>query len=432
MMCFRIDDYFGMKMKVLILGSGVIGVTSAWYLAKSGHDVTVVDRQSIVANETSFANAGQISPGYSAPWAAPGIPVKAMKWLMQELAPLKISIKDLDTETLVWMTKMIANCNTKDYHINKARMMRVAEYSRDCLKELRKEINIEYNHRTQGTLQVFRTEAQVKSSKKDIEVLKECGVEHKILTAEDCLGYEPALHHTINKIVGGIHLPNDETGDCHMFVTELAKACEGLGVKFVMDTNIEKINKQGNKIVSVSTDKGEMTADTYLMALGSFSTHMLANIGIRVPVYPIKGYSLTIPIQDYASAPESTIMDETYKVAITRLGDRIRVGGTAEISSYNLELLEKRRKNIEFSIADLFPYATDLTKAEFWTGLRAMTPDGTPILGKTNIDNLFLNTGHGTLGWTMSLGSAKFVSDVINDKATDIDDSGLSVARYGR
>jgi len=377
MMYFRIDDYFGIKMKVLILGSGVIGVTSAWYLAKSGHDVTVVDRQSSVANETSFANAGQISPGYSAPWAAPGIPVKAMKWLMQELAPLKISIKDLDTETLVWMTKMVANCNTKDYHINKARMMRVAEYSRNCLRELRKEINIEYNHRTQGTLQVFRTESQVKSSKKDIEVLKECGVEHKILTAEDCLGYEPALHHTIDKIVGGIHLPNDETGDCHMFVTELAKACEGLGVKFVMDTNIEKINKQGSEIVSVSTSKGELTADAYL-------------------------------------------------------GDRIRVGGTAEISSYNLALLEKRRKNIEFSIADLFPHATDLTKAEFWTGLRAMTPDGTPILGKTNIDNLFLNTGHGTLGWTMSLGSAKFVSDVINDKTPDIDDSGLSADRYAR
>ena len=430
MICFRIDDYFGIKMKVLILGSGVIGVTSAWYLAKSGHDVTVVDRQSSVANETSFANAGQISPGYSAPWAAPGIPIKAMKWLMQELAPLKINIKDLDTETMLWMTKMVANCNTKDYHINKARMMRVAEYSRDCLRELRKEINIQYDHRTKGTLQVFRTDSQVKGSKKDIEVLKECGVDHKILTADDCLAYEPALKHTISKIVGGLQLPNDETGDCHMFVTELARECENLGVKFVMDTNIEKVNKQGNEIVSVSTSKGELTADAYLMALGSYSTHMLANIGIKVPVYPIKGYSLTLPIEDYSAAPESTIMDETYKVAITRLGDRIRVGGTAEITSYNMALLEKRRKNIEFSIADLFPHAGDLAKAEFWTGLRPMTPDGTPILGKTKIDNLFLNTGHGTLGWTMSVGSAKFVSDVINSKTPDIDSTGLSVDRY--
>ncbi|WP_413699404.1 D-amino acid dehydrogenase [Psychromonas sp. KJ10-10] len=419
-------------MKVLILGSGVIGVTSAWYLAKSGHDVTVVDRQSSVANETSFANAGQISPGYSAPWAAPGIPIKAMKWLMQELAPLKISIKDLDTETMLWMTKMVANCNTTDYHINKARMMRVAEYSRDCLRELRKEIDIQYAHRTKGTLQVFRTDSQVKGSKKDIEVLKECGVDHKILTADDCLAYEPALKHTINKIVGGLHLPNDETGDCHMFVTELARECENLGVKFVMDTNIENINKQGNEIVSVSTSKGELTADAYLMALGSYSTHMLAKIGIKVPVYPVKGYSLTLPIEDYSATPESTIMDETYKVAITRLDDRIRVGGTAEITSYNMALLEKRRKNIEFSIADLFPHAGDLAKAEFWTGLRPMTPDGTPILGKTKIDNLFLNTGHGTLGWTMSVGSAKFVSDVINSKTPEIDSTGLSADRYAR
>ena len=417
-------------MKVLVLGSGVIGVTSAWYLAKSGHDVTVVDRQPSVANETSFANAGQISPGYSAPWAAPGIPVKAIKWLMQELAPLKISTRDLDMETLLWMTKMVANCNSKDYHINKSRMMRVAEYSRNCLRDLRSEINIEYEHRTQGTLQLFRTESQVKSSKKDIQVLNECGVDHQILTPDQCLAYEPALKHTINKVVGGIRLPNDETGNCHMFVTELAKECEKLGVKFVMNTDIQKLNKQGDEITSVTTDKGEFTADAYLMALGSYSTHMLADIGIKVPVYPVKGYSLTIPIEDYSAAPESTIMDETYKVAITRLGDQIRVGGTAEITSYNLALTEKRRKNIEFSVADLFPHAADLAKADFWTGLRPMTPDGTPILGKTNIDNLFLNTGHGTLGWTMSLGSAKFISDIISCKPPDIDDSGLSIARY--
>ncbi|WP_274620353.1 FAD-dependent oxidoreductase [Colwellia maritima] len=179
-------------MKVLVLGSGVIGVTSAWYLAKSGHDVTVVDRQSTVANETSFANLGQISPGYSAPWAAPGIPIKAMKWLVQELAPLKINMKDLDAETLVWMTKLVANCNGKDYHINKSRMMRVAEYSRYCLQALRAEINIEYDHRTQGTLQLFRTQSQVKSAKKDIQVLNECGIDHKVLTPDDCLAYEPS------------------------------------------------------------------------------------------------------------------------------------------------------------------------------------------------------------------------------------------------
>lgn len=417
-------------MKILILGSGVIGVTSAWYLAKSGHEVTVIDRQSSVANETSFANAGQISPGYSAPWAAPGVPAKAIKWLMQELAPLKINIKDVDTETLVWMTKMVSNCNTKDYHTNKSRMMRIAEYSRVCLQELRQEINIQYNHRTQGTLQLFRTPSQIKSSKKDLAVLDECGIDYQVLTPEQCLEYEPALHYTIDKVAGGLRLPKDETGDCHMFVTQLAKECEALGVKFVMNTSIQKLNREHNTIVSVTTSAGEFTADSYLMALGSFSTHMLSNIGIKIPVYPVKGYSLTLPIDDFSAAPESTIMDETYKVAITRLGDNIRVGGTAEITSYNLELQQKRRKNIEFSIANLFPHAADLTQAEFWAGLRPMTPDGTPILGKTSIDNLFLNTGHGTLGWTMSLGSAKYISDIINCKPPDIDSVGLSMERY--
>ncbi|MEM5528866.1 D-amino acid dehydrogenase [Gammaproteobacteria bacterium AS21] len=417
-------------MKILILGSGVIGVTSAWYLAKSGHQVTVIDRQSSVANETSFANAGQISPGYSAPWAAPGVPAKAIKWLMQELAPLKINIKDVDTETLVWMTKMVSNCNNKDYHINKSRMMRIAEYSRVCLQELRQEINIQYNHRAQGTLQLFRTQSQIKGSKKDLSVLDECDIDYQVLTPEQCLEYEPALHYTIDKIAGGLRLPKDETGDCHMFVTQLAKECEALGVKFVMNTSIQKLNREHNTIVSVTTSAGEFTADCYLMALGAFSTHMLSNIGIKIPVYPVKGYSLTLPIDDFSAAPESTIMDETYKVAITRLGDNIRVGGTAEITSYNLELQQKRRKNIEFSIANLFPHAADLSKAEFWAGLRPMTPDGTPILGKTSIDNLFLNTGHGTLGWTMSLGSAKYISDIINCKPPDIDSVGLSMERY--
>jgi D-amino-acid dehydrogenase len=417
-------------MKILILGSGVIGVTSAWYLAKSGHEVTVIDRQSSVANETSFSNAGQISPGYSAPWAAPGVPAKAIKWLMQELAPLKINIKDVDTETLVWMTKMVSNCNNKDYHINKSRMMRIAEYSRVCLQELRQEVNIQYNHRTQGTLQLFRTQSQIKNSKKDLSVLDECDIDYQVLTPEQCLEYEPALHYTIDKVAGGLRLPKDETGDCHMFVTQLAKECAALGVKFVMNTSIQRLNREHNTIVSVATSAGEFTADSYLMTLGSFSTHMLSNIGIKIPVYPVKGYSLTLPIDDFSAAPESTIMDETYKVAITRLGDNIRVGGTAEITSYNLELQEKRRKNIEFSIANLFPHAADLSKAEFWAGLRPMTPDGTPILGKTSIDNLFLNTGHGTLGWTMSLGSAKYISDIINCKPPDIDSFGLSIERY--
>lgn len=418
-------------MQVLILGAGVVGVTSAWYLAKAGHDVTIIDRQVDVALETSYANAGQISPGYSAPWAGPGIPLKAIKWLMQDLAPFMISGKEVDTQTLSWMTKMLSNCTESAYHINKARMVRLAEYSRDCFIDLRQELNIDYDQRTKGTLQVFRTDKQVQDSKKDISVLEESGVDFQVLDVDGCIDYEPALTNVRDKIVGGLRLPGDETGDCFKFTNALADECRKMGVKFEMKTEILSINTRGDEIESITTSKGKMTSDAYLVALGSYSTPVLSKIDLKVPVYPIKGYSLTLPIIDESKAPTSTVMDETYKVAVTRFDDRIRVGGTAEIASYNKELEEKRKANVEFVVSDLFPGGGDIEKAEFWTGLRPMTPDGTPILGETKYGNLFLNTGHGTLGWTMSLGSAKYVSDIISNKTPDIDSEGMSVARYG-
>ncbi|WP_299199881.1 D-amino acid dehydrogenase [uncultured Amphritea sp.] len=418
-------------MKVLILGSGVIGVTSAWYLAKQGHQVTVIDRQSAPAMETSFANAGQISPGYSAPWAAPGVPLKAIKWLMQDLAPLMINPK-VNANTLKWMTKMLSNCTESSYHTNKARMMRLAEYSRDCFKDLRSEIEIDYEGRTGGTLQVFRTQKQVDAAAKDISVLEECGVSYEVLDREGCVSREPALGFVKEKIVGGLRLPGDETGDCFKFTNALADECKKLGVEFKFDTDIEGLISDDSQIVGVKTKQGTFTADRYLMCLGSYSTLLLANVGVVVPVYPIKGYSLTLPIVDETKAPVSTVMDETYKVAVTRFADRIRVGGTAEITSYDTSLQEKRRKNVEFTVSDLFPGGGDIAQAEFWTGLRPMTPDGTPVLGGTRYPNLYLNTGHGTLGWTMSLGSGKFVADVISGNKTDIDPEGLSVARYGQ
>ncbi len=417
-------------MKVLVLGSGVVGVTSAWYLAKAGHAVTVVDRQEDVALETSYANAGQISPGYSAPWAAPGIPLKAVKWLMQDLSPFSINAKELDAETMAWMTQMLANCTEKSYHKNKARMMRLAEYSRDCFKGIRSELDLHYDGRQKGTLQLFRTNKQIEASKKDISVLKECGVDYQALDRDGCIKYEPALGHVPEKFVGGLRLPGDETGDCYKFTNALADECKKLGVEFVMNTEIQDLKMSKGQIERVVTNKGNYTADAYLVALGSYSKAMLKQVGLEIPVYPIKGYSLTLPIKDVERAPQSTVMDETFKVAVTRFDDRIRVGGTAEIASYNTELLEKRRANVEFVVKDLFNDGGDVENAEFWTGLRPMTPDGTPILGETKIDNLFLNTGHGTLGWTMSLGSAKYVADVISSTQPEIESEGLSIARY--
>lgn len=418
-------------MHIIILGGGVLGVASAWYLSAQGHEVTVVDRQANVALETSYANAGMISPGYSSPWAAPGIPIKAIGWMLQDLAPFMINFKALDSQTLSWMLKMLRNCNTQAYQINKARMLRVANYSHECFKALRSELDIDYDGRQQGTLQLLRTQKQVTALEKDIKVLRELGIEHQLLDMAACSEVEPALANVRDKFVGGLRLPNDETGDCFKFSNALADACRARGVKFIGNTEVRALIEAGGDIKGVQTTAGLITGDAYVVALGSYSVHALKTVGIDVPVYPIKGYSLTLPIEDKRCAPQSTVMDETYKVAVTRFEDRIRVGGTAEITSYNLECPKKRRASVDFVVQDMFPGAADINKAEFWSGLRPMTPDSTPIIGGTRYRNLFINTGHGTLGWTMSLGSAKLLADIVSERSPDIDPEGLSIARYG-
>ncbi|MFY0666225.1 MAG: D-amino acid dehydrogenase [Natronospirillum sp.] len=418
-------------MRIVVLGSGIIGVTSAWYLAKAGHEVTVVDRQDAPALETSFANAGQISPGYSAPWAAPGVPLKAVKWLLQDLAPLRVT-PQLDTFQWQWMMQMLSNCTSKAYAINKSRMLRVAEYSRDCFIQLRQDTGFAYDNEAKGLIQLFRTQKQLDASAKDIKVLEACNVRYERLNVLDILRQEPGLVAARDKLVGGLRLPGDETGDCFKFTQTLANACKTLGVKFQFNTTVDGLVQDGDAVVGVRTGTETIAADRVLIALGSFSRHLLKPLGFNLPIYPVKGYSLTMPVANAAHAPTSTVMDETYKIALTRLGDRIRVGGTAELSGYNLDLPENRKKNLNHVVEDLFPGGGDLTQAEYWTGLRPMTPDGTPIIGPTRLRNLFLNTGHGTLGWTMSLGSAKLVTDLMTGRRPEIDPSGLDVSRYQR
>ncbi len=417
-------------MKVLVLGSGVVGVTSAWYLAQAGHEVVVVDRQAGPALETSFANAGEISPGYSSPWAGPGVPVKAIKWMLMHFGPLVVRPK-FDPYMALWLLRMLRNCTSARYARNKARMVPIAEYSRDCLKALRSEIGISYDERTMGTLQLFRTQKQYDGTGGDIEVLKQFGVPYEVLDAAGCIGAEPALANVKGKFVGGLRLPGDETGDCQMFTEKLAALCAEKGVTFRFNTTITSINTSGNRIASVSTETEELTADAYVVAFGSYSPFLLRRIGVHIPVYPVKGYSITAPVADRDAAPVSTVMDETYKVAITRLGDRIRAGGTAEISGYDLNLRDARRATLHHSVGDLFPGGGDLSKATFWTGLRPMTPDGPPIIGGgTHYSNLYLNTGHGTLGWTMSCGSGRVLADLVSGKSPDVDASPLNISRY--
>ena len=416
-------------MRVVVLGGGVIGVCSAWYLARRGAQVTVIDRQTAVAAETSFANAGQVSPGYSTPWAAPGIPLKALKWMFQKHAPLAISL-DGSLHQLKWMAQMLVNCSPERYDINKERMLRLAEYSRDCLRALRAETGIQYEQRTGGTLQLFRTRKQFEAARQDIRVLERCNVPYELLEEHQLSSAEPALAHVKGKLTGGLRLPNDETGDCNLFTRRLAAAAEKLGVTFRFGQHVTAIESSGGRITGVRLGEERITADAYVLACGSYSRALALPLGIDLPVYPVKGYSLTLPIVNESSAPVSTVLDETYKVAVTRFDDRIRVGGMAELSGFDHELLPQRRQTLELVVSDLYAGAGDLQRGQFWTGLRPMTPDSTPIVGASEYRNLFINTGHGTLGWTMACGSGRLIADLMTGYRPEIRTDGLDVSRY--
>ena len=418
-------------MRVIVLGSGVIGVTSAYYLAEAGHEVVVLDRQEGAALETSFANAGEVSPGYSAPWAAPGIPLKALKWLFMRHRPLFIWPRP-DPDLIRWGLAMLRNCTAARYERNKGRMVPLAEYSRDRLRELRADRGISYDERSQGTLQLFRTQKMLDGTAKDIAILEKFGVPYELLDVDGCVAVEPALGLVREKFVGGLRLPGDETGDCFKFTQALAAVCRQQGVEFRNGTRIQGLTTEAGKVTGVVTEQGTVTGDAYVMALGSYSPLLLRKIGIELPVYPVKGYSLTIPITDPAGAPESTVMDETHKVAMTRLGDRIRVGGMAELDGYSSTLRPARRATLEHVITDLYPKGGDVAQASFWCGLRPMTPDGPPVIGRERYDNLYLNTGHGTLGWTMACGSGRVLADLVSGRTPEIAVQDLSLERYRR
>lgn len=418
-------------MRVLILGSGVIGVCSAWYLARAGFEVSVVDRAGGPARETSFANAGQVSPGYASPWAEPGVPLKALKWLFSRNAPLVIK-PGLDPAQYLWLLQFLRNCTAARYAINKARMVRLARYSRDCLDELRAELGLDYEGRQLGTLQLFRTQSQLDDAGKDIAVLEQNGVPFEVLDHAGIVKVEPALAAVVDRFAGALRLPRDETGDCELFTRLLVERARAAGVEFRFNATVERLEASASHVTGVCIDGKTERADRYVLALGSDTPRLLAPLGIRLPVYPLKGYSLTVPITDPAMAPVSTVLDETYKVAVTRFDRRIRVGGMAELCGHDLSLPVRRRATLDKVVADLYPQGGDLSRSEFWTGLRPATPDGTPVVGGTRYDNLYLNTGHGTLGWTMACGSGRYLADIMAGALPQISTEGLDVSRYGR
>ena len=415
-------------MRILVLGGGVIGVSSAWYLAQAGHEVTVAEQADAVAMGTSFANAGQISPGYASPWAAPGVPLKAIKWMFQQHAPLTIR-PDGTWFQLQWMWQMLRECTTTRYAANKERMVRLAEYSRDCLRTLRATTGIAYEGRQLGTLQIFRTEQQLAAAAKDIAVLDDAGVPYQLLTRAALHQAEPALARMENQLAGGLRLPNDETGDCQMFTSRLAALAAQAGVDSRFGTHIDGLLVEGGRVRGAYLNGAAQHADLGVVALGSYSTPLLRGL-VKIPVYPLKGFSITVPLVDPARAPVSTVLDETYKVALTRFDNRIRVGGMAQIVGYDTRLEPAKRATLEMVLNDLFPGAANLAQTSFWTGLRPMTPDGTPIVSPTSVPGLWLNTGHGTLGWTMACGSGKLLADLVSGVSPAIRADDLGVARY--
>jgi len=417
-------------MRVLILGSGIIGTTSAYYIAKQGFDVTVIDRQNSVALETSHANAGQLSYSFTSPWAAPGLPLSLIKWALNKYSPLIVNPK-LNFEAIKFIYQMLKNCNSKSYEINKSRMLRVSNFSRQCLLELEKDVDIFYEQRKKGSLLLFKSTKQIENIKNDLSVLEKLNIQHELLDLNGCMQTEPGLHHVKNEFAGGLKFANDCTGNCYLFANQLYKKCIEMGVKFEFNTHIEGIQIEKERVSAIMTNRGEFVSDNYIVALGSYSSKILSKVGINIPVYPVKGYSITLPVLNNEDAPQSTIIDDTFKIGITRLGDKIRVAGTAHLTGYNLELREKSLSFLKHGLNRLFPYATEeCDDMKFWTGLRPNTPDGPPIIGATPYSNLYLNTGHGTLGWTMSLGSGKLLADIISGAESEISLEGMDMSRF--
>ena len=412
-------------MKVLVLGAGVIGVTSAWYLSKDGHDVTVIDRQPTAGLETSFANGGQISVSHAEPWANPGAPGKIYKWLGREDAPLLFRLR-ADPRQWSWALQFLIECLPERTRRNTLTILRLGLYSRDLLKALRRETGVLYDHLEKGILQLHTDAGEFEAAHRRVELLRSHGCEMHVKSVPECMELEPALRATRIGFIGATYAPDDESGDAHQFTGNLAELCRTQGVQFGYEHSIESLSIDGDVVAGAIVRDPEgrrelVKADAFLVALGSYSPFVLSPVGINVPVYPVKGYSVTVPLTHPELAPTLCLSDENAKVAISRLGSRLRAAGTAELTGYDTSLNDARCDAILSRIEQLFPGAGDYAAASRWAGLRPSTPSNVPLIGHTRYRNLFLNTGHGTLGWTLACGSGRAAADVIGGRRPDVE-----------
>lgn len=424
-------------MRILVLGAGVIGTTSAWYLTKAGHAVSVVDRQPGAGLETSFANGGQISVSQSEPWAAPDTPLKALKWLARADAPLLFR-PQLSWHQLSWILRFLNECRPSRFRYNIREMVNLARYSRDALRALRRETGIAYDHLEKGILQFYTDAKEFESAQIASAVLRDYGIERPVKTVEEAIAIEPALESARDKLVGATYCESDESGDATKFTQNLAALCEIAGAKFLYQTRIEAIETSGDCVIGVRVRREAGTvemlvADAYVVALGSYSPLLLRPIGISIPVYPAKGYSITLDAAGFRGAPHVSLTDEGHKLVFSRLGERLRVAGTAELAGYDTGINSVRCTALVRRTKELFPAAADYAHPVYWAGLRPATPSNCPLIGRTaRYCNLYVNTGHGTLGWTESCGSGRALADIVSGQTPEVDYHFLGAERRRR
>jgi D-amino-acid dehydrogenase len=412
-------------MKVIVLGAGLLGVTSAYFLRQQGHEVTVIDRQASPAAETSFANGGQISVSHAEPWANPGAPFKVLKWLGKEDAPLLFRIR-ADMRQWLWGLQFLRECTPARTRHNIEQIVRLGTYSRDTLQQLRRDIGITYDEQTQGILHFYTSRQEFDGAEAPAAQMRALGCDRRVISADEAVKLEPALRHIRPQLAGATYTAEDESGDANHFARELVKRCEADGVQFLMSHTVTALREAGGQIDHVEATDSEgrflrLHADAYVLAMGSLSPIYAQPLGISLPIYPAKGYSVTMPVKDAAMAHQMSLTDDEYKLVFSRLGDRLRIAGTAEFNGYDRDLNRVRCEAIVKRVEQLFPGAGDSEQAQFWTGLRPATPSNVPIIGRSKLPNLFLNTGHGTLGWTHSCGSGKSIARIISGLTPEVD-----------
>ena len=416
-------------MRVIVLGAGLLGVTSAYYLQQLGHEVTVIDRQATPAAETSFANGGQISVSHAEPWANPSAPLKVLQWLGKEDAPLLFRIR-ADMRQWLWGLQFLRECTPARTRHNIEQIVRLGTYSREVLQQLRADAGLQYDQRTQGILHFYTTQKEFDGALAPAEQMRALGCERQVISADEAVKIEPALVHIRPKLAGATYTAEDESGDANRFARELVALARAAGVKFLMSHTITALRETGGRIdhVEATDDEGRfqrIRGDAFVLAMGSLSPIVAAPLGIRLPIYPAKGYSVTLPVQDASKAHQVSLTDDEYKLVFSRYtsasGDRLRIAGTAELNGYDRDLNCLRCEAIVRRVEELFPGAGDTAQAQFWTGLRPATPSNVPLIGKTKLPNLFLNTGHGTLGWTHACGSGKSIARIVSGLAPEVD-----------